>query len=347
MTKFSNKDLWKLFLANTFSEKQLYSQPDIVGKAWLSEYFKNHGLAPAYPGGRKFAAVLSHDVDFIYPPNTKTAITKKIIKNVLHFKFSTANKYAINAIEYLDSRNYRLDKMLEFLDKKGIRSTFFFFALNRKEEDYKYDLSEIRKEIQYLTKKEHEIALHGSKNACYVQDQIQKQKQVFLKNIGTNPLGYRNHLLNFDIVNTWKYLEKENFLYDATLGFTNNVGFRNGLAYPFNPYSEADKRFLNVFEMPLVIMDVALFKYLKYDYKRALKKSIELIEETSQQNGVISILLHPNLFKGKKFNLANELIDQIQSRGGWITTNKTLLEYWCKMGYNKQLNSLAMMLKTD
>ena len=52
-------------------------------------------------------------------------------------------------------------------------------------------------------------------------------------------IGYRNHYLRFKLPETWKYLADAGFEYDTTLGYSNALGYRNGMCHPFRPYDRS------------------------------------------------------------------------------------------------------------
>lgn len=345
MTAFSEKELWELFTLKIFSDKKHNSNHLIdTRKPIVSDYIKQIGFNPIYPNNCTFAAIFSHDVDFLYPPMRRIAAIKRMTKNFFFFNNKKTQEYAKYIIDSFNPSNYKLDLLIDFLNKKNIKSTFFFLALNFDDFDYKYDLKDELNTIKYLSNEGFEIALHGDQGSSISFEKTNKQKIKFIEETGINPIGFRNHLLNFDIQKSWSNLQKAGFIYDSTIGFSNNIGFRSGMAFPYNPYCNNENDFLNIFEIPLIIMDISFFKYLNYSYSEAIIAGKKIIDEAIRCNGLITILLHPNNFKGKNLMLAEELVNYINDKGGWITTNSSFIDYWCLKGYHYKVNDIIKSL---
>jgi len=345
MSNLSKKNLWALFSGGIYKNKICRPVENYnIREPLVSDYLSKQGFVPDYPGGRKFAVLISHDVDLLNPPVSAWKTSKKVIKNTLCYKFRQSIAHAKNYITYKNPSNYKLDRLFDFLLKENLKTTFFFFALNEKDIDYQYNLEDHEQIIRLLLKNGCEIGLHGSQNACYSYDKILTERDKLKSVLGFMPIGYRNHLLNFDIVNTWKYLENAGFLYDSSLGFNNAIGFRNGMAYPYNPYCENDKRFLGILEFPLNIMDVVFTKQLNYGFNESCRAGIKIIDTVIKQNGVVTLLWHHNKFSGKKKKLLSFLLEYIKNHGGWITTYQEFIKYWLGKNYNNKINEIIKTL---
>ncbi len=349
MSKKNTHHLWNLFLNNIYPDKQYrpVSLYDIQTPE-VSEFLLINGFRPKYPGGRRFAVLISHDVDFLNQPFSYWSISKKTIKNALHLKWKRSYNLFKDLVAYTNRNSYELNRLLDFLSERELKSTFYFLALDKHDSEFQYQIEEQEATLQRLLDNGYEIGLHGSQNACYSYDRIAKERDKINSVLGFRPKGYRNHLLNFDVFNTWKYLEKAGFLYDTSLGFNNNIGFRNGMAYPYNPYCELDKRFLEILEIPLNIMDVVFTKQLKYNINDSYKAAIKLIDTVIKQGGVLTLLWHHNLFTGDKKKLLGLLFEYIEYHGGWVTTYQELTSYWLRNNFNKKVNDMInTLLKPD
>jgi len=83
------------------------------------------------------------------------------------------------------------------------------------------------------------------------------------KVLGKKIVGYRNHYLKFKVPETWGLPKEAGFKYDTTLGYADCVGFRNGMCHPFKPFDLNINSYINILEIPLIIMDRTLFDYMK------------------------------------------------------------------------------------
>ena len=92
--------------------------------------------------------------------------------------------------------------------------------------------------------------------------------------------------MRFDIKSTWDQLIKSGFKIDSTFGYHNIPGFRNGMCHPFIPYSVNNNSFLDIIEIPIMIMDTTLFKHLNLNHDNAFKLVKIIIDKVKKLNGI-------------------------------------------------------------
>lgn len=341
----SSSALWSLFTGETYPEKCYRGGLSYPHRyPWVSAYLKEQGFVPVYPEGYRFAVLVSHDIDFLSPPMGSWAAFKKMGKALSRLQVYEARDRLSNYFSYLNKRNYMLDELMDFLIQRGICSTFFFMALNPQDYDYKYSLSDLHTRVHDLRQLGYEIALHGSSQAYSCFNQLNDQVGEFYDVLSFKPKGYRNHLLNYDLKHSPGMLQRAGFKYDASLGFTNEIGFRNGLCIPFNPFNEEEGHFWNLLEIPMNIMDVSGMGYMGLNKKEMVSLGVELIKPVTELGGVISLLWHHNQFNGLKRSVLTDLLLYIKDQGGWITTHRALIEYWEKMHYAQRVNKELLKL---
>ncbi|MFW5803868.1 MAG: hypothetical protein ACOCWG_01400 [bacterium] len=346
MNNLTHQDLWALFKGEVFCSENYKPIPNFnPTKASVSNYIAKQGFKPVYPQDKKFAVILSHDIDFLKPPLSAYISLKKALKFIVLLKIKKGFSYISNYLKYQKANNYSLYPLISFLNDNFLKTTFFFFALNEKDRDFQYYLEEYVDLIYSLKAKGHEIGLHGSIGAHDSFTEIEKQRNKFKTVLGFNPIGYRNHCLKHDSEKSFNILSKGNFSYDATLGFRNFVGFRNGMSYPYNPYCEETQCFLDITEMPLNIMDVAYSKHMKYSHANMVKSAVSIIDEVINNRGVLSILWHHNDFNREKRETLSYLIKYIRSKGGWITNHIDLMHHWSEKEFNKEINKKIIEIK--
>ncbi|MGM0408193.1 MAG: polysaccharide deacetylase family protein [Bacteroidota bacterium] len=254
-----------------------------------------------------FGFILSHDIDrvdyysfhqiklflkgFIGLFNTgysKQQLLFLLAKNVVHYMFPFLGKDPYWNFEWLREQENKLE----------IKSTFYFLLKGIKHHDAYYDVTEnrIKKLIGYLEKEECEIGVHGTvgsyKNASelrYCINQINKVTSVKAK-------GIRQHRLKFDHPETFKIQQNEGLIYDTTLGFAEHEGFRNSFCFPFKPYDFEKDRMIDIWEIPLMVMDVTLFNYRNLSFAEAQVKIENLIAEANKFNGIFTLLWHNGYF---------------------------------------------------
>lgn len=136
----------------------------------------------------------------------------------------------------------------------------------------------------------------------------------------------RQHNLNLNIPETWRYHEKIGLCYDTTLGFNDCVGFRWGTGFPFNPLDEAGKT-MELLEIPLLVEDIAIFKY-----NNPWKEFVRVTNEVEMYGGVLTILWHHAVFNDIDFpgwtEMYRKMIEYCKNRGAWIATACEIARWW-------------------
>ncbi len=310
------------------------SNPSILNPV-LSRALLEQGFKPHYPHNKKFAALISHDIDFLKFNNSITYRLRSLIKSP--FK---QNKLEGNFKEILFNgfnSKWSVEKVVNFLSEHNAKSTFFFLSLNSHEKDYNYNLFEIKESLSLLEKNGFEIGLHGGHLAFNDADKIKSELTNLQSFCTSKVVGYRNHFLKFNMPYTWRYLLQNDFLYDATFGYPDCCGFRNGLCYPFLPFEKAEGKFIDILEIPLVVMDATLFYYLKLDAKESYKLITRLIDEVENCHGVFTILWHNNNFTGEMGKLFKSITEYLSRKDPWFATNAELASWWRQEGLAEKM----------
>lgn len=134
-------------------------------------------------------------------------------------------------------------------------------------------------------------------------------------------------------------MAKAGFKYDSTLGYDDMIGFRNGMCHPFKPYNLDKNGVIDILELPLVIMDGALFSYAK-SLDEAFEYSRRLIDTVEKYNGVITILWHNGPFSWpirKNWKLLYEkILKYCYDKNAWMTSGEEIYKWWtneCKVEF--------------
>jgi hypothetical protein len=269
---------------------------------------------------KKFHVCLSHDVDR----------TKKTFQFLTHFLRSLKNrqfKAAIYQIEsvFQESHYWCFEKIMEAERKLGLRSTFFFlnetypfnplrlsswrFALGY------YDLFDpkLQAVIRELDRQGWEVGLHGSFNSFKDIELLRKEKSDLEGILGHAVLGIRQHYLNLD-QHTWTRQAEAGFLYDASFGFTRDIGFKDNKFHPFKPILDR-----NFFVMPLALMDGCVMR--KRD---PLSEAINVINLADEKGACLVLNWHQERFNEKEFpgwmDIYLHLIKECRRRKAHFTT---------------------------
>jgi hypothetical protein len=126
-------------------------------------------------------------------------------------------------------------------------------------------------------------------------------------------IGNRYHYLKFNLPNGYDNIEESGLKLDASLGFAEHYGFRNGYGYPFHPYNISKNDKYSFLEVPLNIMDGTFQRYMKVPIEKTADTIIDFLE-TNNQNALLSILWHNTFFSNYKYK-------------GYLKEYKKILKY--------------------
>lgn len=286
-----------------------------------SKYLTEHGYRVEYPEDKPFAVCLTHDTDILY----KTAGTK--IYEALGNLRSTSLSSLISLLTQIRSKKipwWNFSDITALEDRYDAKSSFYFMVQDSGDLDYNYDIEDCEEIIGELSDNENEIGLHGGHSAYTNPDEIKEKKQRLEKVLNKHVVGYRNHYLRFRIPDTWEHLQNAGFLYDTTLGYSDCIGFRNGMCHPFRPYNLTTQREIDILEIPLTIMDRTFSSYMKLDAKDSWEITKRLIDVTEQFHGVISVLWHNQEFFGEQGKFYEKILHYCSEKGAWMTSGKEI-----------------------
>lgn len=231
--------------------------------------------------GSPFHVCLTHDVDFVKIKNYRFDHTlvgflyRAIISSVVG---SIRGKYPLKRIFLnwfsvitipLIFLGLKKDFWMQFRNyiklENGCPSTFFFVPFKNKPgkiddrgtsapatRTTKYEVAELKKEIDFLLEKKCEIGVHGI-DAWLSKELAEIEFEKIQSLTGEKNIGIRMHWLFF-AENSFDHLEKAGYSFDSTLGYNENVGYRSGTHQVFKPPSTD-----SLLELPLHIMDTSLF----------------------------------------------------------------------------------------
>lgn len=260
-------------------------------------------ITPAKQRSRFF---LSHDIDTVNGALFQDgfyAVKKGRIDILLRLIMNTA----IGKPDWLN-----MDQIMKLESMHDCISTFFWIVKRGKAEDlenadYDFNSSRIQKIINSVEKNGFHNGIHKSIS----MDSFETELNQFTQ----KPLINRYHYLKFNLPSGFDAIEESGLAVDTSLGFAENVGFRNSYGLPYNPYNIATRKPYSFLEVPLHIMDTTLFKYKRANIQEA-KATIFNFFEANKTNCILSVLWHNNFFTNYKYdgylNLYKEILAYIR-----------------------------------
>ena len=247
-------------------------------------------------GNHQFAVCLTHDIDTcesawlqgsFYALKRKDILTpislmyKKVSGNDAWFNFS---------------------EILEIESRYNAKSTFFFLPRNKtmfgiKNADYRIKDRKFKTVFDTIRHKGSEVGLHGSVGSNRDTELLKED----IIRTGSDIRGNRFHFLLYDPKVTPGILENSGLLYDSSLGFAEAYGFRNSFCMPFKPYDILNDRPYSYWEIPLVLIDGTLQKYMKKSASDCLSDVGSLVDEIRKFGGCFTLLWHNTHFSQFKY----------------------------------------------
>jgi peptidoglycan/xylan/chitin deacetylase (PgdA/CDA1 family) len=219
---------------------------------------------------------------------------------------------------------WSFDRILDDERRHGASSTFFLLAEHAHELDgpaaEAYERLRPRL-VETLQEGGAEVGLHGSYSAAEDPDRIASEKKR-LEALSGPIRGQRYHFLRVDPHRNLASLEAAGFEYDSSLGFSDAVGFRAGIAHPFRPWDFEREAPRDLIEVPLAAMDVTLSaeRYLNLSAAQAEERLSSLVDWAAEHGGGFAVLWHSEQYDSALLpgwdRLYRWLIEEVRARGG-------------------------------
>ena len=327
-------------------------------------YLAKGGSRPVWPEDKPFAVCLTHDVDHvthyslrqsarIYARDfTASRALSRKARGLIGLGWNVAQ--AIRHT-YTQDPLHCFERWLEEEAAVGVRSTFFFWpgwsSVNKHHSsDCTYELSDrvvfdgqkctVAEMIREIDRRGWEIGLHPSWYSFNDLGEMKRQKTAIETALGHDVVSVRQHYLHYDIRVTPRIQTEAGLLYDSTLGFNNNIGFRFGTCYPWRLYDLQAEEELPILEVPLIIQDGALLsqtKGMRLDEETAFQYVMQLTEAVERVGGVLTLLWHPNYLNDPVWwNLYIRSLAYLKDKNAWFGTVRDIALEVKKGAYDSQ-----------
>lgn len=288
---------------------------------WLREALAPGGdYVEPWPGGKRYAAALSHDVD--YPEMIRP------IEAVRYLKSRKAKTRPGALWKILSGREsfFRFDDWLALEGAFGMRSAFYFCgylgSLKRyllEVPDPFYDVSKpvYAEVMRRILEAGFEVGMHASYEAYRSAEGFGAEKETVERSLGGGLVGNRHHYWHLNPEapeETAEVHEAVGLEYDSSMIFARASGFRRGICSPYHLFSRARQRGFDLFQLPPTVMDDHLYKYsVSHAYANPREHVKALIEAVRAHEGILSTDFHVRVLNETFFP-------------GWGETYRFLLE---------------------
>lgn len=300
-------------------------------------------LPTTWPEGRPFALFLSHDVDQIHDRELFRVLgdlnhVRRVWTQGERGSAALALRRVARALAAPKPAEKDFATILEIEARHGFRSTFFVLHdpyWSRNGPRYRLSCPEIRRIADLVRGAGCEIGLHGGVLRLDRADGYRESREALRAALGVEPVGIRNHLLRFSGADTWAAQEAAGFRYDATFGYADRLGPREGRIAPFVPEGRT------ILELPLTVMDVTLFRNLGLAGEAALAAAWQAIEPVAQAGGLVTLLWHNNYFNEPEYRdwqwVYEQLLERLAALKPWCATGAEIDRHWRAASDNSAL----------
>ncbi len=309
-----SRDHWGRVSYHTSIQKRL----GIIHRPVVNEYFdlilegvnafmKHHKRPPLVRSKffKSFGFLLSHDIDVIdkYGWNHLGYKIKELLGVVKseHNKWKILKVTAKSALQFLNpwrsNPYWNFPYLLNLEQGHKIRSSYYFLAKDQEGgSHYNFDEKRLVQLFKKLKGYKHEIGIHGTTQTVNNRNKLSKEVDDLEKAAGVKIYGGRQHRLWLDYPNTFKNHSAIGLRYDSSFGFAEMEGFRNSFCLPFKPYDFENRQAIDLWQLPLVTMDVTLFSYRLLSADDAFSIIEKLLDEVKKHNGIFTLLWHNSFF---------------------------------------------------
>jgi hypothetical protein len=222
---------------------------------------------PRWPGRRRYAVALTHDVDAVHlgsPLEVATNLAKAVLRRDL-VSARLAALGCLTATRPAVDPFFAFDAWRPLEERWNAKSAFYLFhraagvpaALN----DAKSHVGNTRVPwavLRALADDGWEFGLHPSLNARRVPGAFGASRRWLSERMGRELTGLRHHYYAFDWRaphRTFREHTAGGFLYDASLAWRDRSGFRGGSCLPFAPFDADRGRAIELTLLPTALMD--------------------------------------------------------------------------------------------
>ena len=307
---------------------------------------------PPVPPGHQFLACLTHDVDFLgirrhrldrtlagFLLRASVGSLRGFIGGRRSLRQLLGNWAALLSLPFvyagvLPDFWLPFDRYIKADDP--FRSTFFLVPFRDRpgrgldgpgdpRRSVKYAAEETRPWLSKLRSLDFEVGVHGIDAWSDLAAATDELREV-AKLTGQAELGVRMHWLYYD-VSSFATLDHAGFVYDASIGYNDAVGFRAGTTQVFRPLSAE-----RLLELPLHIQDSALFfpGRMNCTESEALDLCQRILDWTQGLGGVTTLSWHErSLVPERQWDGAYRwLLAQLRQRGAYVGSARDVVSWF-------------------
>ncbi|NVM55392.1 MAG: hypothetical protein HWN66_16920, partial [Candidatus Helarchaeota archaeon] len=263
-----------------------------------------------WPNWKEYALCMSHDVD-------KLSESRKHIWKIRN-RFSKMT--VLKALLGISNPYNNMKSFIKLEKQYGVQSSFYFLV-------NEYNFEKISQELQLLKENNIELGLHGMFGTHTNYTKLNEEKEKIEQILGQTVYGTRQHFMKFEFPTTWNIHNQTKLLYDTTVGFNDKIGFKLGFAFPFfSPDPELNP--LPLIELPLIIMDAAIWTWLTLTEESALQTIQEIRDIVKRFHGLLTILWHQCTLKMRGGRIYEDILKALVKDSVYVASGVEIAKWW-------------------
>jgi hypothetical protein len=282
--------------------------------------------------GSAFALALTHDVDSLRA--RRAFSSRALVKTVLDGKAKEGVGLVRQALRRRQRRDPydNLDRLCEWEESVGVRSSVYLMASDLiGDADYRVRDVIADPAMTKLRGGQWELGFHPGHRTYVDQTAFKSELDELERALGYRPRGGRQHGLRFAAPYTWRYWEDAGLEYDSTIGFAEHPGFKAGICMPYRPFDILENRQLDIWELPLTLMDCTLDRYRGLSPALAAERVDALLATARHHCGVFVLLWHNSYFGAENspyHGVLSDLVLKARDTGGLVGPASEILDSW-------------------
>lgn len=275
-------------------------------------------------------AVLSHDCDILRGNDFWTQMVRcfRIIQPVKRGRPPALKNLWWMLRNAVAPRRFYFDNITGMIDLEstfGFTSTFYLINGTGGRFGARSEPETLR-ELVAVCPSGWDIGMHYNYDTLLNHDRFRAQIDQ-LKGIVPNPIkAGRAHYLRFDSRHSLKFLESFGIRCDESAGYADNIGYRCGVGGCIQGYDVESNRSLDIYEVPLIVMDATLVSQYPDDAIAAFRR---IVRHLSRIGGAVSIVFHPGQFHNPEFppmhRLYHRMLIELRDAGAVSRTALSLV----------------------
>ncbi len=169
-------------------------------------------------------------------------------------------------LDCFDEYRNNIDWIMKVNDQVGNKVAFYFIPIQTDKE--REDPNDVRNPkvsalLKHIVDSGHEVGFHPGYKTYKDPENFQRSADALHEacqneSIRSSGLGGRQHYLMYDISQTPQLWEEYGFLYESSLSFADQAGFRCGVCYEYSMYDLVGRKKMALKQRPLVAMECTI-----------------------------------------------------------------------------------------